>query len=736
MVPTENQFKKDILTILNETKGSGEYVSAFTKDFVFPNIEVSPAGEVCFPVNEAQAKLLINAAHKAPFGMGHETLIDNKVRSAWEINSDQINFNNGQWQLFLNKAIEKVKVDLGLEHYTVSASLYKMLVYEKGDFFLSHRDTEKEKGMFGSMVIVLPSKYTGGELTVSFENTQKKIDFSNDSAKNKICIAAFYADCEHEISPLLSGYRVCLVYNLIQEKSGNKIQAPSVQTCVDKLTTVFKTQFQSDHEKPIIVLLGHQYTPENFAKEALKLNDRYKAEALLLAAQKTDCYAKMCLVTSFRTGTPEYSGDYDDEIDEYTEIDEIIDESLYIEDWIENEIPTFSNVTFEANDLIASFALDEDEPLIKESTGYMGNYGPDIEHWYHYGAVMIWSHEINAQLILQQNDKSKLEWINYCAKNINAVSAAEVAAIKQIVLLGFNQKEFGEQLNYDAIAEWIMVTKDQQFFSKIEIEIVREYFAGITPEYWLKLTSFFSEKNVDRIFAQVMQAPSTSELEHLLSILHSMLLDGRFTTLAIDHINKIPSYLDVSVKTITKNTRHLSKEALQNLLSIYGLKPQNEDWVSAVTALFFKHGSRNFINNILTPKILEETNQTQLTQSILFGCKKYYQKKMDNKPEPPKDWTRAMPQTTYYTDQWKTLQQFIESPSEHVFEYRKSQRDRSEMESAIKNVVIDLKTETVKKGSPHTLVITKTQAEYNKALNAWKVDVEYLNKVTKKLEFR
>ena len=54
---------------------------------------------------------------------------------------------------------------------------------------------------------------------------------------------------------------------------------------------------------------------------------------------------------------------------------------------------------------------------------------------------------------------------------------------------------------------------------------------------------------------------------------------------------------------------------------------------------------------------------------------------------------------------------------------------RSQMESAIANVTIDLGTETIRKGSPHTLQLTKTQAAYEKALSKWQVDVELLNKL-------
>ena len=44
-----------------------------------------------------------------------------------------------------------------------------------------------------------------------------KFDFSEDS--QTIQWAAFYSDCEHEVLPVTSGYRVTLTYNLYLNKT-------------------------------------------------------------------------------------------------------------------------------------------------------------------------------------------------------------------------------------------------------------------------------------------------------------------------------------------------------------------------------------------------------------------------------------------------------------------------------------------------------------------------------------
>ena len=60
----------------------------------------------------------------------------------------------------------------------VVADLYKLLVYDPGSFFVNHRDTEKAAGMFATLIIVLPSIYTGGALLVRHRDREARLDLS------------------------------------------------------------------------------------------------------------------------------------------------------------------------------------------------------------------------------------------------------------------------------------------------------------------------------------------------------------------------------------------------------------------------------------------------------------------------------------------------------------------------------------------------------------------------------
>lgn len=725
------QLKKNILACLQQLKGSGKFASIHTADFLFPGLEVGGVGEIAFPVNKPQAKALIEAAHKAPFGKGSETIFDNNVRSAWEIDADKLNFNNPAWNKFLTKAISKIKTDLGLEDYTVAAHLYKLLIYEKGDFFLPHKDSEKEKGMFGTMVIGLPSQYTGGELEISFEGVKETADFTKTKASHTINYAAFYADCDHEVKPLTSGYRVCLVYNLIQQKAGKKIELQSLQSHAAKLAELFTKDKTHNNGRPYIILLGHQYTPENFSYDALKLNDRAKAEALLLAARQAGYYGKLCLVTSYLAGAPAYSGYGYDEDDEDAVMDEIYDDSLYIEHWAGNEPPDLDRVGFEEDELITSFPLNEGEPIVKESTGYMGNYGPDLMHWYHYGAVMIWPPQVNAQLLLSQSADTQLNWIDYFNRS-RQISEAEITTVQSILSTGLTNRdryETDEKENFNAVANWLIIREDKKFLSGLGGERLQLFFNKIDVDHWIKLFEFLPAERTTEVLKKVVENIKVPVLEKLLAVIKAMAEDRELKPVANRQMTLLPGYFKA---LNAKTQQRINARALSALFWVAQNMQPGKAWADVIAETLATNLQRKYVHTILVPQLLAVKKQSELTGILLQRCREYLQQRADNQPKPPANWSRSVPDTDSYKKQWKILKAFLESPVEKVFDYRKNQEERSQLESAIKNAVIDLKTETIKKGSPHTLRITKTIDAHRREMKDWHEDVALQEKVKEK----
>lgn len=60
--------------------------------------------------------------------------------------------------------------------------------------------------MFGTLVVYLPAAYSGGQLLVYHRGDSQRFG-SGELPPDVVSYAAFYADCEHEVKRVTSGYR-------------------------------------------------------------------------------------------------------------------------------------------------------------------------------------------------------------------------------------------------------------------------------------------------------------------------------------------------------------------------------------------------------------------------------------------------------------------------------------------------------------------------------------------------
>jgi hypothetical protein len=153
------------------------------------------------------AKSLIAAARIAPFGKGTETLVDTKVRQTFEIDASQIQL-SATWEKTIDEVVSRVATDLGLTDLQLRAEPYKLLLYERGGHFQRHRDSEKIDRMVGSLIVMLPSGFSGGELVIRHEGARETFSFEAARSESTPNYVAFYADCEHEVLRVDTGRRL------------------------------------------------------------------------------------------------------------------------------------------------------------------------------------------------------------------------------------------------------------------------------------------------------------------------------------------------------------------------------------------------------------------------------------------------------------------------------------------------------------------------------------------------
>jgi len=348
-------------------------------------LTVAGAGPISFPVKAPQAKRMIASARPARFGRGEQTLMDLSVRDTWEITPDQVTLTGLDWDAIL----AEVRDELGLPpRARLRAEPHALLVYGKGQFFLPHQDSEKDDTMIGTLVISLPSSHTGGELVI--EHNGKTVAYQ--ASADKVSVAAFYADCRHEVKPVRTGYRVTLTCNLLldADPAGEVPVGPSAEAA-RYLTEHFTTRvsrWQGDDGEPpnrLVYLLDHQYTRRGLRWDRLKGADADRAAHLRAAAEDAGCEAVLALAEIKETWDTE-PGRRGRGVD----LTYIITSELTLSWW--TGVPGGEPISLYVPDeqVCASTPSADLKPYDSEYTGYMGNYGNTMDRWYRRAAVVVW----------------------------------------------------------------------------------------------------------------------------------------------------------------------------------------------------------------------------------------------------------------------------------------------------------------------------------------------------------
>jgi predicted 2-oxoglutarate/Fe(II)-dependent dioxygenase YbiX len=279
------------------------------------SLEVEGFGAVKFPVTPARARKLLSLGQPARFGRGEETLTDAGVRDTWEIPKHLV---RAQWgDAALNVILTAVKEELGLPNTAeLTADLHSLLVYEQNQHFLAHQDSEKDDSMVGTLVVTLPSSYTGGELMVGHNEEWK----TYRGSKTALSLVAFYADCRHEVLKVRSGYRITLTYNLLLH--GDTSRPEGDEGTVAELTEFLREHFSTpvpryyggpvaDPPNRLVYLLNHEYTPRALTWARLKGVDGSQVSLLRSAAGRAGCEAVLALA-DIKTTHSAFEDDYDD----------------------------------------------------------------------------------------------------------------------------------------------------------------------------------------------------------------------------------------------------------------------------------------------------------------------------------------------------------------------------------------------------------------------------------------
>ena len=407
---------KRLCSALDAVKTAGNFAAfgRITPDNIKP-ISVHDVGSIAFPLQRATVQQLIEKARQAPYGRGSETFVDTAVRNTWELDAAQLNLSS-QWGSTAQSACKWVAKELGIA-VPVSAELYKMLIYEKGAMFKAHTDTEKIPGMFGTLVICLPSEHQGGDLVIKHRNVTKVFQTSISQPS----MACWFSDVTHEVLPLISSVRCVLTYNLaIPVSHQDHVQRPSAAlntpgraSIQEALSAWLESRNGNDRRGDgadyLYYLLDHAYTEANLSLHGLKGADRDRMQCLKDVCDGLNVSLLFGLLEKEEFG-------YCDDVDEYPYRyrrrgrgggggggDEnwhpFIDTShttISIKKLVATDGSTLRrNMKVSKKDLQANLIHDQADPFRKAQrgernySGFTGNEGVSATHWYRVTVAVI-----------------------------------------------------------------------------------------------------------------------------------------------------------------------------------------------------------------------------------------------------------------------------------------------------------------------------------------------------------
>jgi len=743
----------DLAAILQQISRPGDFYATGTIDIHAPRLEVDGVGAIALPLLPVQAAQILDVAERAPYGRGSETLVDTEVRRTWQVDAQHVRIGGKCWQLELNRIVDRVTRDLGIGGQ-VTAELYKLLVYDTGSFFVPHRDTEKAPGMFATLVIVLPSEYSGGELLIRHKDREARLDLC-PSDPSEATFAAFYADCRHEVLPITAGHRLTLVYNLLRTGSGPLPQAPDYDEQRTQTTARLRAWSKSadDSDKgpdKLVYPLEHAYTQAELGFETLKGADAAVASLVTSAAEAASCDLHLALLTIEESGSAEYAGGgWSEDEDEY-EIGEITESSETLHDWRrpDGSHSNMGPLTFFGDEVCPSDALDDAEDAEPDFEEATGNAGASFERFYQRAALVLWPRTKRANVIAEGCLFVSMPLLTELAERWEADGCKPEADIQHDALelaaqirshwpsdewerksasaAGHGRSLLGvlERLgDLDQRTAFLVEQavagaygpEDNQALAKLFGQLQGERVSGLLaaliannephrPDACAQLLRRCSEQ--PEISAGALYRPALALIEHL--------PDGnapedvpRFHASRYRQ-SQSPELVVDTLVAIERIDAALATRALEHVLAIPADYPMDATLLPAALSLRESLGED------------EPPSCTTLRQAVL----EHLGLRIDEPLEPPADWTRAA-EVACSCAQCTNLNRFLRSPDEPQWRLKAVEAKRRHAEDSISRYRCDLDLTTDQRGRPYTLVCTKNQASYERLARQRRQDLEH-----------
>ena len=735
-----NEGLKPLEVLLGDR--SGDYCTHGSLCVPMPLLQVEGVGTISFPVPSVQAEALVATAQRAPYGKGARTLVDSGVRNCWQIDPKRVHPGGRTWADTFGRILELATEGLGCPG--LRAELYKLLVYEPGGFFVSHRDTEKEDGMVATLVVAFSAAGSGGNPVVRHQGRETVVDM-NLSEPSELAYAAFYADCEHEILPVTEGYRICLVYNLVLTES-ESFGAPDYGRQVAALASVLSDWSRDpERSKKIVWLLEHDYSVAGLSFETLKNMDAAVARVLGEAAGRAGCATHAALVHTEETGSAEYYGydSWDSESEDDADF-EVVEVTNWLDSWAApgGGSPDYGKVPVLDGELMPAGGLDDAEPDEQRLQEATGNGGASYERSYLHAALVVWPQAETLDVLAQGGIAGAIEFV---ADEHEAADNDHVRSLAVRLVDLWPQKQWRDRRYHEKCNRGIELLHsigDTALLSRFLREVLLPGYdpgvndalvaasTGLDPEVMREFLPELANRHFGRSSAGILDL--TWRLCERLA--GDEPWDGIFRATARAACESLPLALirekpDRSAWSVPDRQR-LGVEGVRDLFRLgwrFGLESLADEAAETIAA-----HSEGVSPDRELPQALEQLKNSSggvgAYEILWRHAADFLLARSETPPTSPSDWTIS-DNVSCKCEHCKELKAFCRDPVAMVHRFSVRGDLRMHLMAAIDKNRLDIDYEEEKRGSPYKLKCTKNRASFERRLEEYAEDVEEMRRL-------
>jgi hypothetical protein len=488
--------------------------------------------------------------------------------------------------------------------------------------------------------------------------------------------------------------------------------------------------------------------------------------------------AHLALVTLWQSGAAEggydeypYRGGYrgyhrsdfeDEDEDDYDEtggdyeMGEIYDHSLSANHWSDHhgKKVRLGEIRLDEEEIVSEVPLDEGDPNSEDFEGFTGNAGMTLERWYYRAAIVIWPRDKHFAVLCGAGTDAAIGGLQPLVNRLKRTAKAkqekprrECLAFAAAIIDSWQESRRSswheaEPVNRDVFVRLLQELGDpglfRRFLSQVmvndhEIQLEKSFGKFFKQHGWVsfeaELTSIIEaataatiNRNAELLAALCLQRDRNTERIELCARLAERAVK------ALEAFDQQPSQNHWQLREVDRSA--LLSSLVKAMLAIDAVKPLSRLIDHALNRVdrYDLTGAHLTAIFSLESRIEKLPAVNDAISHWLGACRHELEKRTAQAPQKPTDYRRADKLSCTCRD-CGALSAFLANPDQKQGRFPLAKKRRQHLHQIIDGNRCDLTHVTERRGSPFTLVCTKTTASYEAACKIHERDLQNLSRI-------